>query len=174
MLEAHKYSAIEALRDGRRIEIRALRSDDRTGLVAAVARTSAESLRRRFFAVKRSFTDQEIAFFLNLDFVNHVALVAVAQEHGRPVIVGGGRYIVMRPGQAEVALAVVDEYQGHGVGGALMRHLAAIARAAGLECLIAEVLAENLSMLRLFEQSGLRMSTKREADVLHVTLPLAE
>jgi hypothetical protein len=80
MLEADKYSAFETLRDGRQVEIRAIRSDDRTDLVAAVARTSAESLRRRFFVVKRYFTDQETDFFLNVDFVDHVALVAVAQE----------------------------------------------------------------------------------------------
>jgi GNAT superfamily N-acetyltransferase len=173
MLQSHKYSVIETLRDGHRLEIRALTSDDRSDLIAAVARTSAESLRRRFFVPKRSFTDQETAFFLNVDFVNHVALVAVLEEGDRPVIAGGGRYIVVRPGEAEIAFAVVDHYQGHGVGKALMRHLAAIAQAAGLKRLSGEVLAENLPMLRLFEQSGLRMRTKREADVLHVTLRLS-
>jgi GNAT superfamily N-acetyltransferase len=173
MLQSHKYSVIETLRDGHRLEIRALTSDDRSDLIAAVARTSAESLRRRFFVPKRSFTDQETAFFLNVDFVNHVALVAVLEEGDRPVIAGGGRYIVVRPGEAEIAFAVVDHYQGHGVGKALMHHLAAIAQAAGLKRLSGEVLAENLPMLRLFEQSGLRMRTKREADVLHVTLRLS-
>jgi GNAT superfamily N-acetyltransferase len=173
MLQSHKYSVIETLRDGHRLEIRALTSDDRSDLIAAVARTSAESLRRRFFVPKRSFTDQETAFFLNVDFVNHVALVAVLEEGDRPVIAGGGRYIVVRPGEAEIAFAVVDHYQGHGVGKALMVHLAAIAQAAGLKRLSAEVLAENLPMLRLFEQSGLQMRTKREADVLHVTLRLS-
>ena len=173
MRQSHKYSVIETLRDGRRLEIRALTSDDRSDLIAAVARTSAESLCRRFFVPKRSFTDQETAFFLNVDFVNHVALVAVLEEGDRPVIAGGGRYIVVRPGEAEIAFAVVDQYQGHGIGKALMRHLAAIAQAAGLKRLSAEVLAENLPMLRLFEQSGLRMRTKREADVLHVTLRLS-
>ena len=173
MLEADKYSAVEMLRDGCQVKIRALKPDDRAELLAAVARTSAESLRRRFFAPKRGFTDQETAFFLNVDFVDHVALVAEVREDGRPVIAGGGRYIVARPGEAEVAFAVVDQYQERGIGGVLMRHLTAIARAAGLERLIAEVLAENLSMLRLFEQSGLRMSTKREGEVLHVALQLS-
>src|SRR5207248_6938210 len=83
MLQSHKYSVIETLRDGHRLEIRALTSDDRSDLIAAVARTSAESLRRRFFVPKRSFTDQETAFFLNVDFVNHVALVAVLEEGDR-------------------------------------------------------------------------------------------
>ena len=173
MPSADKYSAKETLRDGAWVEIRALAPDDRAGLVAAVARTSAESMRRRFFGPKRSFSNQETAFFLNADFVNHVALVAVVEERGRPFIAGGGRYIITRPGEAEVALAVVDEYQGRGVGGALMRHITAIARDAGLEKFVAEVLTENLPMLRLFEKSGLRMSTKRESGIVHVGLLLS-
>jgi hypothetical protein len=51
MLDVAKYSALELLRDGRRIEIRALRKDDRDNLLAAVARASTESLYRRFFGV---------------------------------------------------------------------------------------------------------------------------
>src|SRR3712207_7543553 len=61
MSEASEYSAVEMLRNGREVEIRALRPDDRAGLVAAVGRTSAQSLFRRFFAAKRGFTEQEIA-----------------------------------------------------------------------------------------------------------------
>src|SRR5690348_3973043 len=133
MLEIDKYSKIETLRDGRRVEIRALRPDDETDLLTAIARTSAESLRRRFFATKRTFTAQGAAVLVNVDFVNHVSLVAVAEEDGRPMIAGGGRYIVVRPGEAETAFAVVDEYQRHGLGRALMRHLSAIAQAAGLQ-----------------------------------------
>jgi GNAT superfamily N-acetyltransferase len=131
MLEAANYSAVEMLRDGRRVEIRALRPDDRADLIAAVARSSGQSLYRRFFAVKRSFTASEIDFFLNVDFVDHVALVAVVDESSRFVIAGGARYVVVQPGKAEVAFAVVDQYQGQGLGAALMHHLATIARRYG-------------------------------------------
>ena len=95
------------------------------------------------------------------------------EESERTTIVGGGRYIVARPGEAEIAFAIVDRYQGRGIGRALMRHLVTIARAAGLKKLIAEVLAENLPMLRVFEQSGLAINTKREAELRHVTLELS-
>jgi len=47
MSEAATYSAGEALRDGRRAEIRALRPHDRADLITAVGRTSAESFYRR-------------------------------------------------------------------------------------------------------------------------------
>jgi GNAT superfamily N-acetyltransferase len=170
MSEAAKYSAIDALRDGRRVEIRALRQDDRADLLAAVARIGTQSLARRFFGLKRSFSEPEIAYFVNVDFVNHVALVAVVEEGGRPVIIGGGRYIVLQPGQAEVAFAVVDEYQRQGVGAILMRHLAALARAAGLRELIAEVLTDNTGMLKVFEKSGFPLHMKRSPGVVHIAL----
>ena len=81
--------------------------------------------------------------------------------------------IVVQPGQAEVAFVVVDEYQGRCVGRALMRHLTNIARAAGLRTLIAEVLPENIPMLQLFKTSGLELSTRREGQVVHVTIWLS-
>jgi len=172
MIDVARYSAIEILRDGRRVEIRALRPQDRQDLVAAVDRTSAQSLYRRFFAVKRELTEQETDFFVNVDFIDHVALVAVVDEGGRAALVGGSRYVLVEPGKAEVAFAVVDEYQGQGVGAALMRHLAAISREMGLQELVADVLSENTPMLKLFEKCGCRMSTRREAQVVHVTLGL--
>src|SRR6478735_3517813 len=162
MAEAATYSAKEVLRDGRPVEIRALRPDDRADLIMAVGRTSRESFYRRFFGVKHEFTEQQIASFLNIDFIGHVALVAVVEESARPTIVGGGRYVVVKPGTAEVAFAIVDEYQGQGIGVALLRHLAAIANSAGLRELIAEVLWDNAPMLKVFERSGLDLRTKRE------------
>jgi ribosomal protein S18 acetylase RimI-like enzyme len=110
---------------------------------------------------------------VNVDFVNHVGLIALIDEDGRSVIAGGGRYIVVQPGQAEVAFIVVDEHQGRGIGRALMRHLASIARAAGLQTLIAEVLPENTPMLQLFKTSGLRLSTRRGGQVVDVTIWLS-
>jgi GNAT superfamily N-acetyltransferase len=172
-LDAASYSAVETLRDGRRLEIRSFRPDDRADLESAVARMGRETLYRRFFTVKRSFSERERKFFLNVDFVNHVALMAWMEESGRNVIVGGGRYVVVEPGKAEVAFVVIDPYQGRGIGAALMRHLAAVARAAGLQELIAEVLPENKPMLKVFENSGLPMSTDGQYEVVQVALRLA-
>jgi GNAT superfamily N-acetyltransferase len=170
MFDAANYSAIETLRDGRTDEIRALRSQDREGMHAAIARSSSGSLYRRFFAVRREFSEKETDYFLDIDFVDHVALVAVANDAGQPTIVGGGRYVVVQPGQAEVAFTTIDAYQGLGIGSALMRHLATLGREAGLRELIAEVLAENVPMLNVFERCGLALVTRREGTVLHVTL----
>jgi RimJ/RimL family protein N-acetyltransferase len=172
MPEAARYSAIEVLRDGSRVEIRALRPDDRAAILAAVDHTSERSLYRRFFAARRTFTEREIAFFLNVDFTSHVALVAVVKHDGGEEIVGGGRYVVLQPGRAEAAFTVVDQYQGRGLGTALLRHLATSAGGAGIHEFVAEVLPDNTPMLEVFENSGFPLTSRREPGVVHVTLRL--
>jgi RimJ/RimL family protein N-acetyltransferase len=172
-VELNKYSATETLRDGQPIEIRALSPADCHGMLDALDRMSDESIRRRFFGPKRRFSDDEVAYYTNVDFTNHVALVAVLEEGGRAVIAGGARYIVSKPGAAEVAFAVDDAHQGQGIGALLMKHLAGIARRAGLQELYAEVLPHNTAMLKVFEKSGHRMSTKRDQGVVHVTLQVS-
>jgi len=172
MPEAAEYSAQEHLRDDRPIAIRALRRDDRAGMLAAIGRTSMQSLQRRFFAPKKGFSEREMTFFLDIDFESHVAIVAEIAEDGRSVIAGGGRYIVVQPGQAEIAFIVVDAYQGQGIGTILMRHLAVLARDAGLKELVAEVLPENTAMLKLFKKFGFRTDPKNPPQVVHLTLQL--
>jgi len=159
---------------GSSVTIRALKPSDRTEFLEAVRQCSSQSLYRRLFSPKQSFTEEEVAYFLNANFSDHVALVATLEEGGRSVIAGGARFIVTRPGTAEVAFLVVDRYQGHGIGPALMRHLVILARNAGLRELFAEVLADNVFMLKLFERSGMRSSARHESGVVHVTLRLPE
>ena len=72
MMKASNYTAVEPLRDGRKVEIRALRPEDRAGFIAAVGHASSQSLYRRFFGTKRGFTEEEVAFYVNVDFVRHV------------------------------------------------------------------------------------------------------
>ena len=167
-----KYSVTERLRDGREVEIRALRPDDKDDMLAAVGRTGTQSLQRRFFVVKRGFSEKEIAFFMDIDFANHVALVALAEEDGRSVTIGGGRYVVTAPGKAEIAFVVIDDYQGQGIGTLLMRHLAVIARKAGLKELIAEVLPENAAMRKVFGKFGFQARRGLDPQVMHLVLAL--
>ncbi|WP_454624864.1 N-acetyltransferase family protein [Bradyrhizobium cenepequi] len=173
MPETATYTACERLRDGSQVEIRALQPEDEADMLAAVGRTSAQSLQRRFFVMKRGFSENERAFFMNIDFSNHVALVALAQEDGRTVIVGGGRYIVFEAGRAEMAFVVVDAWQGRGIGSILMRHLVEIAGNAGLQELIAEVLPENKAMLKVFAKFGFKPASRRDPQTVHLVLKLA-
>jgi RimJ/RimL family protein N-acetyltransferase len=169
-MAAATYSAREQLRDGRAIEIRALRPEDEANMLLAIDRTGVDSRRLRFFVTKRGFSDAEKEFFMKIDFVNHVALVAEIDEDGRPAIVGGSRYVVVKPG--EVAFVVVDAYQGKGIGLILTRHLVGLARAAGLKQLVADVLPGNAAMRKVLGRFGFQISRSADPQVVHLTLPL--
>jgi RimJ/RimL family protein N-acetyltransferase len=172
MLDPATFSVRARLRHGGQVEIRALRPSDRNALLLAAASASDRSLYRRFFGVRREFSDAEVAGFVDVDFKNQVALVAVSHESGHEVIVAGARYIIVRPGMAEIAFMVVDEFQGRGIASTMLRHLAELARAAGLTAFIAEVMPDNSAMLRVLERSGLPLRRKRDGDVVHVALEL--
>ena len=172
--DAANYSAPELLRNGQSVEIRLLRPEDEAEMLYAVEQSSADSLHRRFFSVRRHFGEQEIRSFMHVNFIDHVALVAVAVEDGRPSIVGGARYVVCAPGKAELAFMVPDRCQGKGLGPILLRHLISIGRRAGLRELIAEVLPENRPMLKVLEKCGLKLSIKREGRVVSASLSLSE
>src|SRR5258707_1201704 len=91
MPSAAEYSVKETLHDGSIVEIRAQRHEDQDDLLAALKRTSRDSLFRRFFSAKRTLSEKEIEYFMSADFDNQVALVATTTDAGRPVIAGGGR-----------------------------------------------------------------------------------
>ena len=61
---------------------------------------------------------------------------------------------------------------GKEIGAALMHHLVTIACGAGVKELIAEVLHENIAMLRVFQKSGLQLSKKSEAGIVQITMQL--
>ena len=91
--KAAGYSAIEHLRDGRQIEVRAFRPEDPSALIAAVGQVGPRSSYLRFFTLKRKFSDREREFFLNVDFDEHVAC--------QKPIIAAGRYVCVAPGKAE-------------------------------------------------------------------------
>jgi ribosomal protein S18 acetylase RimI-like enzyme len=161
-MDARNYSATETLRDGSIVEIRAQRPQDREGMRSALRRMSERSIVRRFFAPRRSFSQQEVATFIDIDFEQHVALVALMPVDGQLQIAGGARYIMTSPGTAEVAFAITDAFQHRGLGSLLMKHLIAIAREKGLREFVAEMLPENTAMLELLRKSGLELTTQRE------------
>jgi hypothetical protein len=99
---------------GRTITIRAQRPEDLDGWRAALTRTSAETLHFRFFAVKREVSEKEAHYFLDIDFVKHVALVVVADEDGRPTLIGGP-LLRRRRGKAEIAFGLIEEYRPKGL-----------------------------------------------------------
>lgn len=68
-MQVMDYSATEALRDGRVVEVCALGPEDRSGPLAAVDWTSEQSLYWRLFGFQRDIAEREVDFHVNVDFV---------------------------------------------------------------------------------------------------------
>jgi GNAT superfamily N-acetyltransferase len=169
IIDAVNYSALEILRDGTAILIRGIRPDDKQRLLQHFHGLSAQSVYFRFFGIKRSLTEDDLSRLTKLDFVNHVGLAATINAEER--FIGVGRYF--RTGEshrAEVAFAVLDEYQGQGIGTLLLKHLARIARGKGIIEFGADVLASNHQMLEVFANSGFSFHNSYESGVVRVTL----
>lgn len=169
------YSEIEILRDGSSMRIRALRPDDKGLLLRHFESLSPRSIYQRFFGYKRALTPADLVRFTEIDFVQHVALAASLGEGEQERFIGVGRYVRI-PGsaQAEVAFAVLDEYQGRGIGTLLLEHLGRVARAGGVVEFTAEVLGDNQQMLEMFARSGFRMKRSAEPGTVHLSFPTEE
>lgn len=167
------YLAEESLLDGRKVVLRAIRTEDKQGLREGFQRLSERSVYLRFFQAKKDLTEQELRYFTELDFENHVGLLAVVSENDEERGIGVGRYIVEPgTGAAEIAFVVDESHHGQGVGTLLLRHLAKIGRARGIEKFHAYVLFDNRQMLEVFENAGFPMERSLQGNVIRVTLAL--
>lgn len=138
-----------ALRDGSVVRIRQLRSADAALLADGFARLSARSRRSRFLTGKTRLSAAELRYLTAIDHHDHEALGALSSVDGRGV--GVARYIrkAEDPQVAEVAVTVVDEWHGRGLGTELLTRLIDRAVTAGIRRFSALIAADNVVMLRL-------------------------
>jgi GNAT superfamily N-acetyltransferase len=166
------YRVSEVLRDGTPITIRAIRPDDKERLLRHFQGLSAQSVYQRFIGFKRSLTSDDLRRLTELDFVNHVGLAATIGACADEKFLGVGRYICQDQSCAEVAFAVLDDYQGRGIGTLLLKHLALLARQHGLSRFNAYVMGNNRQMLEVFLHSGYRAEETYDSGIVRITLDL--
>jgi GNAT superfamily N-acetyltransferase len=168
-IDPRNYCVDAKLRDGSPIRIRAIGTDDQERLHDHFRAMSQRSIYFRFMGFKRDLSAQDLKRFTELDFIDHVGLAATLTEDGRERFVGVGRYVRGKdPHRAEIAFAVQDDYQGHGIGTILLEHLANIARNNGIAELEAEVLPDNHQMLEVFAHSGFKIRHPLEPGVVNL------
>src|SRR5271154_5937365 len=167
--DAHKYSANATMLDGASVRIRAIRPDDKERLHDHFKGMSEQSIYFRFMGIRRDLSPDDLKHLTELDFKNHVGLAATLTENGRERFIGVGRYIVgANPRRAEVAFAVRDEFQGHGIATLLLDHLRLIADANGVAEFEADVLGENRQMLEVFAHSGFETHSSIGSGSVHL------
>lgn len=154
--------------DGGAVHLRPITPDDADRLIAFHAKLSERTRYLRYFGPYPTMSNRDLVRFTTVDHHNRVAFVAVLGDE----IIAVGRYErLLEVGDglsAEVAFVVADAHQGRGLGSILLEHLAAAAAENGLTMFVAEVLAENRSMLSVFREAGYQVSRSFDGGVLRL------
>jgi acetyltransferase len=148
------------LRDGSTLTMRPIRPDDATALRAMVDRLSPRDVRFRFFSSLKRLPQTLAARLTQIDYDREMAFVALAPEDLGPQVRRGDILGVSRLSadpdneRAEFATAIRSDFQGRGLGWALMQQLIAYARARGTGVLDGAVLRDNEQMIKLCRDLG--------------------
>jgi acetate---CoA ligase (ADP-forming) len=155
-----------ALRDGTTVHVRPVRADDEDALHAFLEALDPRSRMFRFFSggvdLRRAASSMA-----EVDYAQRYGLVAIRDGE----VVGQGIYIGEGDGGAEVAFAVADRLQGHGLATILLAHLAEVAVHHGISVFHAEVMPQNHRMMEVFRESGFPVEISSEPGAIRVVFP---
>ncbi|MGA1866349.1 MAG: GNAT family N-acetyltransferase [Thermoplasmatota archaeon] len=129
------------------------------------------SIYRRFISVRKHIPHERLQEFVIIDHSRERVILATNGSSEKEVVYGIGQYgIDERSHSAEVAVVVLDEFQGQGIGTEILEYLTILAKRQGLLGFTAEVLMENKPMLRLFEKMGFHMQKRTSEGVYELNL----
>jgi GNAT superfamily N-acetyltransferase len=146
------------LLDGTELTVRPIEPGDRDALAEGFERLGAASRYSRFLAPMGHLSEAQLRYLTDVDHHDHEALVAfvAGEDGGEGEGVGVARFVRLRddPAAAEFAVTVADDWQGHGIGTALLALLADRAREEGIDRFRGLMLARNRPIHELVEHFG--------------------
>jgi acetyl coenzyme A synthetase (ADP forming)-like protein len=157
------------LRDGRTLRLRPPHEPDVEAVLEFFGRLSERSFYQRFHGAPH-IGPRLAEPFIDPDWDDRGSYVGVvAGPEGEERIVALASYTRLRDAStAEVAFAVADELQGHGLGTRLLEQLAGRAHQVGIERFVAEVMPDNGPMTRVFADAGFDVERELDSGVLEV------
>ncbi|NTW76236.1 MAG: GNAT family N-acetyltransferase [Syntrophaceae bacterium] len=156
---------------GLKIFFRPIKISDEPLLKDFVYSLSDRSLYRRFISGRKSMPHERLQEFVVIDYTKEAAILAMVGEEENRKIIGVGRYFIDESRHsAEAAFAVRDDYQKQGIGTELLSYLTYLAKRQGLLGFTADVLADNKSMLHVFEKGGFDTAKTVSAGICEMTM----
>ena len=158
------------LTNGDAVRLRPARASDLEEVTAFVAALPLDSLRHRFGGGHSKLGDSDLKRLVDTDFADRASFLAVVR--GEIVGVAGYDRLGSGSASAEVAFLVADQFHRHGVATLLFESLAAYARRQGIATFVAEVMGENVDMLKVFGATGLRATYGHDGGTVRVSIDL--
>lgn len=164
------HTATCQLLDGRRISLRRVVSDDAEAVVALHQHLSDHDRYFRFFTLRPAHLDD----LVNKLITPKEGQYALGAFDGDRLIGVADYTVCADPTVADIAIVVLHEDHSLGVGTALLRRLAQIARAHGIRRFVADVLAQNYLMLAVLADFGWPRERTKCGSVLHLDIALPD
>jgi RimJ/RimL family protein N-acetyltransferase/acyl CoA:acetate/3-ketoacid CoA transferase beta subunit len=166
-----ELTTTHVLDDGTRLTFRPIHPTDVPRVRELFYSLSKQAIYNRFMQHLKRFSWQQIANYVYIDHRNDVAIVATpAGDADEPIIAIGRYYLDPRTNRAEIAVEVRDEWQGKGLGTALLRYLTGIAKRNGIGGFVAEVLTQNTAARSLLAKMGYAIRSRHEGSSTHYDL----
>lgn len=168
-----QYERTEKLKDGSTVFVRPIKPDDEPNMKDMFYSFSERTRYLRFHGPKKSFPHEQLQVFCNVDYDEEMALVGAVGEPGQEDFIAVGRYLHdPANNSAEVAFTVRDDWQNKGMGTIIYELLVEIGRERGIKKFHAEVLTENIPMLKVFHHGDVGITTRTDGGVVHVDIDL--
>ena len=144
------------LEAGTPVLLRPVLPSDAPLIQRGLERLSADSRTSRFFTPVSHLSDPQLDYLTRVDQTNHVAWGALDLSSEEVLGLGIGRFtrLPSEPHIAEVALTVIDEAQGHGLGSLLLGVLYCLARARDVAAFRAVVMPHNQGLIERLRAIG--------------------
>lgn len=142
-------------KNGQEFLIRPIQKEDKQRLIDGLTQMSQESIHHRFLGFKKGFTEKELKHLTEVDGHNHFAIAIGTINKDKSLDgVGIGRYHIddNDPSVAEVAITIIDGYQGNGLGTIVMKKLISVALTNGITTFEGILESTNDGMLALIKK----------------------
>lgn len=157
--DLRQHSDVLRSRHGEAVTVRFVEPRDADNIQNYFRGLSARSRYNRFFGAISQLPPGLLDRYIHVGDADQFSVVATMQVDGHETIVGEARYAFeAETASFEFGLSIDDRWQGHGIGGALLKNLECRAASFGASRLFGDTLRSNDAMIALARKSGYAFS----------------
>ena len=171
-LYPEKIARTHTFKDGLNVRFRAIKPSDEDEMRRLFYRFSDQAVYYRYFSPIKTMPHNKMQEYVNVDYRYVMSIVGVVEEAGVEKIIAEARYVRLNnEPRADTAFVVDECYQGRGIASYLFDLLIRIAREEGVIEFGADVLADNKSMLKVYEKAPFPIKAVFSGGVYKLTIP---